>query len=198
MYYVFDNINNYSLNDYLDFYNKLKTYDKKKYNFLGYDNDKKLFLLSRMLLDKLAYKYYSCHYYDLNILYNKYGKPYIKNFHFNISHSHDYTLVAVSDKRIGVDIEKIRHVDDSVINYVCNDSEKEYVISSENKNKSFFELFCLKEAYLKMIGSTILKLKDTNFIFQKKNIVYKHNNNIKIILNNELDDYIITIIEEKD
>jgi len=38
------------------------------------------------------------------------GKPYCLNYpyHFNVSHSKKYTVVAVSDKPIGVDIEVIR------------------------------------------------------------------------------------------
>ncbi|MCD7835951.1 MAG: 4'-phosphopantetheinyl transferase superfamily protein [Lachnospiraceae bacterium] len=45
---------------------------------------------------------------DFKICYGQHGKPYIKErpFFYNISHSGDYVFCAVSDREIGVDIQK--------------------------------------------------------------------------------------------
>ena len=46
---------------------------------------------------------------DINkITYNKYGKPYYKDFYFNISYSKNYIAVATSSLEIGIDIEEER------------------------------------------------------------------------------------------
>ena len=94
--------------------------------------------------------------------------------------------------------EKIRDVDDSVIDYVCSNYEKEYVFHSKDKCKAFFEIFCLKEAYLKIKGNTILNISDINFLMDNNHFICKQDNNININLDYSLDNYIIAIIGEKD
>lgn len=44
-----------------------------------------------------------------NFTYTEHGKPYLPDYsdvHFNISHSEKYVVCAVSDKPVGVDIQK--------------------------------------------------------------------------------------------
>ena len=195
MYFLFDSIYNYTSLDYLNFYNKLCYDDKCKYNSLIKDNDKKLYLLSRMLLSKLSYKYFKINYFDLNIRYNSYGKPYVDNYYFNIAHSYEYAVVVISNKEIGVDIEKIRDVDLKMIDYFCNDKEREYILNSKDVNKSFLEIFCLKEAYFKMKGSTILKFRDIGFNVKNNTFYCINDDKINIIVK-YMNNYIITIIED--
>lgn len=82
------------------------------------------------------------------------GKPYLKNYsdiHFNLSHSENYVACAVSSTPIGVDIEHIHDVDlDIAKNYFYN-QEYEHILKNPN-NKTFFELWVLKESYIKMTG----------------------------------------------
>ena len=45
-----------------------------------------------------------------NFTYTEHGKPYLSDYsdvHFNISHSGEYVVCSVSDKPVGVDIQKI-------------------------------------------------------------------------------------------
>lgn len=86
---------------------------------------------------------------------DRYGKPYLKNYqdiYFNLSHSENYVACAVSDSPIGVDIEYIHDIDLNVANQYFFDSEYEYIINKKNKQKAFFELWVLKESYMKMTG----------------------------------------------
>ena len=196
MYFLYDSIYSYSEDEYLFFYQKLSIRDKARVDLLVRDHDKRLFLLSRMLLSKLSLQYYGCDYFDLAIYYNEFGKPLTNKFYFNISHSHDYAIVACNSNRIGVDIEKIRNVDDKMIYYFCNDKEKEYVLKSKDKNKAFFTLFCLKEAYFKMLGSSIRNFSDMEFTFHDDKI-YCTNSNIYITVKYDIPGYVFIIIEEK-
>lgn len=84
--------------------------------------------------------------------HTKAGKPFVKDLpvHFNVSHSGDMVVCAVSDCEIGIDIEKIRKVNPRSADKFATESEKEYI--SENEN-GFFEIWTLKEAYFKCIGT---------------------------------------------
>jgi 4'-phosphopantetheinyl transferase len=51
---------------------------------------------------------------------NKYGKPYIKDINFNLSHNNQYIVCVVSKEPIGIDIEivtdKLQRIRDSLLN----------------------------------------------------------------------------------
>lgn len=83
---------------------------------------------------------------------NEYGKPFARNLnvHFNISHSGDLAVCAVSDKEIGIDIEKIRKINPRVSEKFACESEEKYIKTHEN---GLFEIWTLKEAYFKCIGT---------------------------------------------
>jgi 4'-phosphopantetheinyl transferase len=88
---------------------------------------------------------------------NKYGKPVLKrdcDLHFNVSHSEDWIVCAVDDEPIGIDIEKIRPVE---LEFAAQFfSEEEYKIlmskSLEDQQHFFFDLWTLKESYVKAVG----------------------------------------------
>ncbi|MEE3342798.1 MAG: 4'-phosphopantetheinyl transferase superfamily protein [Bacilli bacterium] len=197
MYLLYDNINNYTIKDYNKCKVNLNKNDKIKYNKLVKNNNRKLLLLSRMLLYRILEDKYNINYNDMDVHYNRYGKPFIDNIYFNISHSYDYAVVCTSNKRIGIDIEKIREVNLNTINYFCTDKEKEYIINSGDKYKSLFELFCLKEAYFKMLGSNLSDIKNIEFIINNNTIRCTQDENINIEIKYDIDNYIIAIIEEK-
>ncbi len=80
------------------------------------------------------------------------GKPHAVGLdvHFNVSHSSDIVVCAVSDKEIGIDIEKIRPVNPrSAERFACPD-ERDYISSHKN---GFFEIWTLKEAFFKCTGA---------------------------------------------
>lgn len=94
------------------------------------------------------------------------GKPYVCNaegHHFNISHSGDYVLCAVSNAPVGADIERIRQVEENLIRYVCTEEELQYTLSDEiqaaEKWRRFFRIWTAKEAYFKYCGTGISDFK---------------------------------------
>ena len=192
MYLLYGSIHNYSCDEYKNFYQKLSFNDKNRYQLILRDNDKKLFLLSRILLSNISLKYFEIDYNKLNIYYNDFGKPLCDKFYFNISHSYEYAVCVSSLKRIGVDIEKIRDVDDNMIHYFCSDLEMEYVYKSNHISQSFFKVFCVKEAYFKMKGTSILGFMDIEY----DSIINDNSLNISILY--DVPGYIIAVIEEKD
>ena len=86
---------------------------------------------------------------------DKYGKPYLKNYsdvYFNLSHSQEYVACAVSDSPVGVDIEYVADIDLNLAKQFFYGTEYEYILDNKDKNKAFFELWVLKESYMKMTG----------------------------------------------
>ena len=77
------------------------------------------------------------------------GKPYFPerpDIHFSLSHTKTHVLVAVSDKPVGVDVETVRPVRRGVPERVCSPDEQ--------RQFDFFELWVLKESFLKVTGNT--------------------------------------------
>lgn len=90
---------------------------------------------------------------------NEHGKPYIKDlpFSYNLSHCDDlYAILVTSFDYCGVDIQSVKsHVKyDDALRSVMTD--REYGILKEKGNPGdFFQLWSLKEAYVKALGGSI-------------------------------------------
>lgn len=100
---------------------------------------------------------------DIVFEYSEKGKPFVKGLpvYFSISHSGDFAVCAVSDCEIGIDIEKIRPVSLRVSDKFATEEENEYIRTSQN---GFFEIWTLKEAYFKCIGTGLGKdIKNVSF-----------------------------------
>lgn len=97
----------------------------------------------------------------LTYRYGDKGKPYFENIplFFNISHSGEYVLCAVSSREVGADIQKIQQTD--VMKLAKRFfSEPEYRIlerceSDGERRRLFFGLWSRKEAYGKLTGEGI-------------------------------------------
>ena len=85
--------------------------------------------------------------------YNEYGKPYVEGGpEFSISHCKHGIAVAVDERPIGIDIESIRHAEESLIARTMNEEERKRIHSDAD----FIRLWTQKEAYLKYVGTGIV------------------------------------------
>lgn len=88
----------------------------------------------------------------------EHGKPYIDGYsewQFNISHTIGMIAIAVSDKPIGIDIEKIQKQDLRIAERFFPSPECNYINEAESdaeKSKRFLEVWTKKEAYIKFTG----------------------------------------------
>ncbi len=101
---------------------------------------------------------------------SEHGKPYAKgiNAHFSISHSGELAVCAVSDKEIGIDIEKIRDINPKVSKRFACETELEYINKHIN---GFLEIWTLKEAYFKCIGTGLgPDIKNVSFDISENSI----------------------------
>jgi 4'-phosphopantetheinyl transferase len=85
------------------------------------------------------------------------GKPYIAGapfLEFNLSHTRNAVVVALSDKPIGVDIERIRNINMRIAEHVCSDIELSWLKESgADQTLRFFDIWTKKEALLKQAGT---------------------------------------------
>lgn len=140
---------------------------------------------------------------DLNIEKGSQGKPYIagrENFHFNLSHSGDYVVIAYGDCELGVDIEQLRDKDIAVarrcftpeeFNYVVEGAENNpEICASEAANERFFRIWTMKESYLKCTGTGI-SIPLNSFYANPYNLAVE-NTNYRFDVH-RADDYIISL-----
>ena len=93
----------------------------------------------------------------LNLSYNQWKKPFLVDFpntHINISHSHEWVVVAIDENPVGIDIEKIQDIDMSIAKSFFSKSESEYIFSlhKEKQLEEFYKIWTIKEAYIKWKG----------------------------------------------
>lgn len=94
---------------------------------------------------------------NYEILQTEQGKPYLKdeNLQFSVSHCDSIVAVCVNDSNCGVDVEKLKTVDEKVVNSCLNEYEKQryqMLEDGEDKQKFFFKTFTTKESFIKFKG----------------------------------------------
>ena len=112
----------------------------------------------------------------LRIDYGKNEKPYLPEYpgiHFNISHSGDYVVVALSCHPVGIDIQQKRILSDALM-------EKYFTEKERNSGYEPFVLFSAKESYIKLTGEGMsrsfndfsINLKTQTVRRQKETVAY--------------------------
>lgn len=91
---------------------------------------------------------------DVAVYTDSFGKPRAASgVCFNLSHSGDWVLLAVSDKEIGCDIERLHQADALRMGKVVfTESEMALLRGSRDRLGKFYELWTKKEALLKCMG----------------------------------------------
>lgn len=160
-----------------DEYNKwyeLMSEDKRqRVDKFRLNDDKKRTVVGEMLVRKAISKRFSVSPESIVFGTKENGKPFAKDIpiEFNISHSGNMVVCAVSDSPIGIDIEQIRPVDLSVAKRICTENELIYIFGKNPETsefkisydkeilRRFFKIWTIKEAYAKNIGTGIKSIK---------------------------------------
>ncbi len=154
-----------------------------------FDIDKKLSLLSDVFVRYFVCTVLNFNNAELSFSKNIFGKPYLtkcSDFHYNISHTRNAIAIGISEKPIGVDIEKIRSTDLKIAERFFCKSEVDYIFSKEDEQeKLFYEIWTRKEAYIKFLGKGLSMLL-TAFDVISDNIS-------KSLVTFEINEYIISI-----
>jgi 4'-phosphopantetheinyl transferase len=108
------------------------------------------------------------------------GKPFIEaaNTHFNISHSGEWVVLAYSDQEVGIDIEIIRPINYRIAERFFSTEEFNALENKQQDEKLeyFFDLWTLKESYLKLLGTGLTKsLNSFTIYFADGNYQFREN-----------------------
>lgn len=113
--------------------------------------------LSELLLREMLAQELTVSPDTLQIQMDSYGKPFLKDRkrHFNLSHTGDAIILATDDSPIGVDIECICSFSDldQLLTQFSQEEKCRYQEKAKEKRVDFFyELWTLKESYIKALG----------------------------------------------
>lgn len=104
------------------------------------------------------------------------GKPYLENaqgIYFNISHTRGLVVCGIDDREIGIDVECIRPYDERLMHRICTKEEIAYICANDEgggrkQNEKFFQLWTLKESYLKATGQGIgIPMQEVSFLLDR-------------------------------
>ncbi|MTI47954.1 MAG: 4'-phosphopantetheinyl transferase superfamily protein [Firmicutes bacterium] len=149
----------------------LPTVEQNKINkYLKWEDAQKS-LIGKILIRSIVINKYGFKNKGIHFSINEFGKPYlkdIKEFNFNISHSGEWVVCAVDTRPIGIDIEEINDFDFNIANNFFSTEEYSDLMNQDKMNRLeyFFDLWTLKESYIKMIGTGLSKGLD--FFTMKK------------------------------
>lgn len=172
---------------------KILTHNElQKFDRFHFQADRERFLLGRAGLKGILARYLGKPPIDIIFEVDEFGKPYLidKTLHFNISHSNDIVVFAIShSKTVGIDVE----VCQSKINYLgigqqfCTASELRQLsqLSDKERHVAFYRCWTRKEAFVKAIGMGLyfpMSAIEVSFLSKEANLLHiaKENLNNKI------------------
>ncbi|MCK4493622.1 MAG: 4'-phosphopantetheinyl transferase superfamily protein [Methylococcales bacterium] len=143
-----------------DYQSLLNTEEKIRWQRFKFKKHQQQYLITRALVRTTLSKYAQTNAKDWSFSKNDYGKPAIyppKNLYFNLSHTENLIVCAVSrQKNIGVDVETITHKSSiiEIAQRFFSPSETHALLRESNfmQKQHFFQYWTLKEAYIKAKG----------------------------------------------
>jgi len=114
-------------------------------------------ILGENLISYSIFKSFNLKFSSMNFYRNYYGKPFLKgrsDIHFSLSYTDGWIGCAVSTDPVGFDMEKIKEIDLSIAERFFTEDEYLYIkeCNDDREQIRFFELWTLKESYIKAIG----------------------------------------------
>jgi 4'-phosphopantetheinyl transferase len=119
--------------------------------------DKVRSLVGDMLIRQMLFRHFGYASLKAPFTVDYFGKPYLEGqigMHFNLSHAGDWIVCAVDTSSIGIDVEQIQSIDMAIAAHYFSTAEHATLmaIPLENRLSCFYDLWTLKESYIKAIG----------------------------------------------
>lgn len=138
--------------------------EEKKERILRFHRykDSQMALIADVLVRKIMNLKYDIPCEEVNFSKGINGKPRLSesrgHIEFNYSHSGEWVVCAVSATSVGIDVEKIKDIDFSIAERFFAKSEYDDLkrIADEKKLEYFYDLWTLKESYVKWDGRGLI------------------------------------------
>ncbi|WP_293870711.1 4-phosphopantetheinyl transferase [Flavobacterium sp.] len=162
------------------------------------EGHQKGFLSVRRLLMEASYT-------DYDLYYDAYGKPHLKDGKYiSISHSHDLSLILVSDEKIGADLEILKAKTQILAPRFMNVSHLDN-LSAQNQLIKATVVWGIKESVFKIKNEVGISFKDNifesdfNLEDKKCTATLRFNNKVEhfTILFDFIEDYVFVCAFEK-
>ncbi|MBA4534784.1 4'-phosphopantetheinyl transferase family protein [Brevibacillus halotolerans] len=94
---------------------------------------------------------------EIQFEYNEYGKPYLPytNCNVNLSHSGEWVVCGTGIEPVGIDVEQQKPIEMEIAKHYFSKQEyTDLVVKSEGEEQLsyFYDLWTLKESYIKAVG----------------------------------------------
>ena len=185
--------------DYV-FLNKIPSYRLKSKNKSDIQKS-----INSLKLLKVGLNEFGIDLFREDLVYNEFGKPSLKrkDIFYNISHSGKYVTCAISNKIVGIDIQKHIEKFEEIISFFSI-SEKEYLASIPFQKlliKEFFKIWTVKESYVKFLGRGLYKELDSFSLFLDKKKIIDEGRIVKDILYKNFsisEEYTMSVVASSD
>ncbi len=130
---------------------------------------------------------------------NDMGVPEPSNsIYWSVTHKHDFVAGVVSKKAVGIDIECIKEISNTLFRKIVN-HEEELLFKNSDRQIAFFRTFTAKEAVLKLTGEGIkgLPIARIKNVIDKKNLIVQYINKNYIVENLFFDNYVAAITKDQ-
>jgi 4'-phosphopantetheinyl transferase len=142
--------------------------ERSRANNFKREHLKQRFVAARGNLRQILSEYLCCEPSEILFSYGDRGKPYVEGVYFNLAHSRDLAIYAMSrDREVGIDLEYVDPKCDikAIAKRYFGSSEREIIerLSDRNQdlaNLAFYRAWTLKEAYGKATGQGIANILD--------------------------------------
>jgi hypothetical protein len=130
--------------------------DKKEFENLKQKSPKRL--IEKQMVRQMLKKIIPNH----KIRYHENGQPYLEPFDkfVSVSHSFPYAVLAISEKKIGVDIEQVKDRIDKIKHKFLNPKEIDWLNRTESGIEHLTAIWCIKEALFKIHSSKQWSFKE--------------------------------------
>lgn len=125
-----------------------------------FERDRRRFLVAHAALRSILSRYLGCPPREISFQTNPHGKPALDQaagLHFNLAHSHQMALIAVTRLgEVGVDLEHVRPLDDldalALRTFSAAEHRQLQTLTGAARQRAFFDCWARKEAYIKALG----------------------------------------------
>ncbi|MEE3467623.1 MAG: 4'-phosphopantetheinyl transferase superfamily protein [Eubacterium sp.] len=127
-------------------YKSIRPERRERVDRMRFDNGKRLCLGSGVVMEA-ALAHAGCQ--DREIMITPQGKPTVEGCYFNLSDAGEIAVCAVSDREVGIDIERPRKLTEPLIQRAFTPAE---IRDAEGDPDRFIRLWTIKESVMKWYG----------------------------------------------